>query len=265
MFVNILPLTQCSNVHSIYSLYLKCLLADWGQSDLGLFVGRWHQMWLFFLLFFPDIVFTRHSKSTEFSHFGVNTKGACSSHNSAFFYRWSFTPFKTSLFIGRLYRPCLLFFTPFTPLSLGCLPLHFMPTSITLHWSKWGGPSSVSALCLLNASPSGVCSRKLFCNIPKCASEMSFVLLKPSGEITARKGLKKALHLRLHISKVASVFALNIQGQQDESCLLERPKKEIWDATHLFPYRFNMQDSQPPFFLLVRFLFNLRSTNAVTY
>lgn len=132
-------------------------------------------------------------------------------HNSAFFHCWSFIPFKPSPFIGPLHRPWLLFFTPFTPLSLGCLPLHFMPTSITLHWSKWSGPSSVSAICLLNALHSPVCSHKLFCNIQKCAPEMSFVLLKRSGEIAARK----APHLRLYISKVASVFALNVQGQQD--------------------------------------------------
>lgn len=57
---------------------------------------------------------------------------------------------------------------------------------------------------------------------------MSSVLLKLSGEIAARKGLKKALHLPLYINKVASGLALNIQGQQDKSCLLERPEKEIY-------------------------------------
>lgn len=70
-------------------------------------------------------------------------KGLVQAIIQLFFPLLIFTPFKPSLFIGPLYRPCLLFFTPFTPLSLGCLPLHFMPTSITLHWSKWSGPSSV--------------------------------------------------------------------------------------------------------------------------
>lgn len=90
-----------------------------------------------------------------------------SSHNSAFFYCWSFTPFKPSLFIGLLYRPCLLFFTPFTPLSPGSLPLHFMPSSITLHWSKWSGPSRLSALCLLNAPPSCVLRPQTVLQHPK--------------------------------------------------------------------------------------------------
>lgn len=202
----------------------------------------------FLILFFPG---TRRGQIFFFLHFGVNTKEAGSSYNSAFFHCWSFSPFKPSLFIAWLYRPCLLFFTPFTPLSLGCLPLHFMPTSITLHWSKWSGPSCGYTICLLNASPATVCSRKLFCNVQKWFSEMSFVLLERSGEISAQKGLKKALHLQMCINKDASAFALNIQGQKDNTSLLERPLKGIClDATHLFPYLFTCKIHNPqPFFL----------------
>lgn len=67
---------------------------------------------------------------------------------------------------------------------------------ITLHRSKWSGPSCVSAIRLLLLAA----TEKLFCNIQKRVFEMCLALSKPSGDISAWKGLKKATHLRLHIN-----------------------------------------------------------------
>lgn len=89
-------------------------------------------------------------------------QNGCSGHNSGFFHCWSFPLFKRSVFIGPLHRPCPLFFTPFTPWSLGCLQLHFTSTSITWHRSKWSGWSSVSAICLFNKSLSSAWDYKVF-------------------------------------------------------------------------------------------------------
>lgn len=97
-------------------------------------------------LFFSDI--TRQGKSTDVLQFGVSTKrGLVQTIILLSFTVDLLIVFKPSLFIGLLYRPCLLFFSPYTPLSPGRLPLHFMPTSITLHRSKPSSPSGVSATC----------------------------------------------------------------------------------------------------------------------
>lgn len=59
---------------------------------------------------------------------------------------------------------------------------------------------------------------------------MSSVQLECLGEITffgGKKRLKEALHLHLDTNKATYIFTLKIQGQQDESCLMERLEKEM--------------------------------------
>lgn len=188
------------------------------------------------------IVFTRQVKSPDFLHFGLNTKGAGSNHNSAFFHCWSFTLFKPSLFIGLLYRPCLLFFTPFTPLSRGCLPLHFMPTSITLHRSKWSGPSSVSATCLFKCIA-------FFCLQPQTV--LQHPKMCPRNEFRAAETIRRNYFFEKGSKRLFACICTSIRLHlfllwkfKVNKTRMERPEKSAY-----FTWAFNMQNSQPSAFL----------------